>query len=65
MILKKKKDCKLIYNNLNFYIQANGRLINFGNNLERAEEYYYNCKNYEKYGEARVMGDKIGLELYP
>lgn len=65
MILKQKKNCKLIYSNNKYYIQTNKNLYHFSNNLVEANQYYEHIREIEESGALRYVDGKFKVELYP
>lgn len=66
MILKQKKDCKLIFKNEKYYIHTNKILYHFGNDFDEATRYYDNIREIEKEGIARYyLNGKFHLDFYP
>lgn len=65
MILKRKKDCKLIYVNNKYYIKTEKNLYHFNDNFIEAIEWYNNIKEIEKRGKLVFSQGKFKIELYP
>jgi hypothetical protein len=65
MILKQKKNCKLICSNQKYYIQTNKNLYHFSHNLVEANEYYEHIREIEESGNFRYVDGKFRVELYP
>lgn len=65
MVLKRKKDCKLIYDNNNYYIDGAGYFFKF-NNLDDAQYFYNNFKKlYLNSRQLYEIEGKVVLDLYP
>ena len=43
MVIKRKQNCKIIYDNVNYYVETKEHLFKF-NNLVDAEYFYKNCQ---------------------
>lgn len=66
MILKQKKNCKMIFCNDKYYIQTNKNLYHLGLDYEEAENYYKNIAQIEEEGRPKPFQDgKFRIELYP
>ena len=65
MILKRKQNCKIIYDNFNYYVQTKDRLFKF-NNLFDAEYFYKNIQKISiDFLRQFNWEGKIYLEFYP
>lgn len=65
MVIKRKKDCKLIYDNDNYYVDGLGHFFKF-NNLNDAQYFYNNFKSlYLNSRQLYELEGKIVLDLYP
>lgn len=65
MILKQKKNCKMIFVNNKYYIKTQKNLYHFGDDFQEAQEYYDNIIQIEKSGPLKFVQGKFRLELYP
>ena len=66
MILKQKKNCKMIFCNDKYYIQTNKNLYHLGLDYEEAEKYYNNIAQIEEEGRLKPFENgKFKIELYP
>ena len=65
MVIKRKKDCKIIYNHNHYYVETCNYFFKF-NKREDAEYFYNNCKNisFEFYSKCDIEG-KMYYDLYP
>lgn len=65
MILKQKKNCKLIFCNEKYYIKTNKNIYFFADDYTEATEYYENIVEIEKKGRQVFKKGKFHIELYP
>lgn len=65
MVIKRKKDCKIIFDNNNYYVETNQYFFKF-NNEEDAKYFYNNCKSISvEFLRKFDWEGKIYLEFYP
>lgn len=65
MVIKRKKNCKIIFDNNNYYVESLNYFFKF-NRKEDAEYFYNNCKeiSFEFYSKFDVEG-KLYFDFYP
>lgn len=65
MVIKRKKQCKIIYDNYNYYVETSNYFFKF-TSIEDAQYFYNNCKNIslDLYRNFDIEG-KIYLDIYP
>ena len=65
MVIKRKKECKLIFDNSNYYVEGCGYFFKF-NNIKDAQYFYNNFKSlYLNSKQLYDIEGKIVLDLYP
>lgn len=65
MVIKRKKNCKIIFDNNNYYVESFNYFFKFSRK-EDAEYFYNNCKDisFEFYSKFDVEG-KLYFDFYP
>ena len=65
MVIKRKKNCKIIFDNNNYYVESLNYFFKF-NRKEDTEYFYNNCKeiSFEFYSKFDVEG-KLYFDFYP
>ena len=65
MVIKRKQNCKIIYDNINYYVETKDYMFKF-NNFTDAEYFYENCKNISiEFLRQFNWEGKVYLEFYP